>query len=73
MLNLKDVRKGSDCVVTWVVGIWADALRKTYDVHENDRVRVLENDGRGLIIAVHDKRLALSRELAASVKVAVSV
>lgn len=70
MLNLRDMKTGTDCIVTWVVGIWADALRKKYDVHENDWIHVVENDGRGMIITVHDKRLALSGEIAGSVKVA---
>ena len=70
MLNLMDMKPGSSCSVTWITGFWAGVLRKKFDLNENDRVDVLDNAGNGgVIIAVHDRRLAISGDLACSVKV----
>lgn len=70
MLNLREIQSGSSCIVTWITGTWAGLLRGSCNLKENDYIRVVSNTGKGgVIICVHERRLALSSDLAFGVKV----
>ncbi len=70
MMNLSDVNSGTKCRITWLTGQCGDALRRTFDMKEDDPMRVLRNYGSGgVVVKSGGCTLAMSSDAAFYVKV----
>ncbi len=73
MLNLRDVRSGEGCTVIWLIGQCGDLLRSAFELHEEDRVKMVSNLGNGgVIIRNGNRTFAMSSDAAFYVKVDLS-
>lgn len=69
MIALNDAETGKDYLVTWIMGRTGSLLRNEFDLKENTLIHVTRHfqDG-GVIISFGDKRLAICKDVAYSVK-----
>lgn len=68
MISLENTKAGQAYRVTWMLGDYADYLKKNWNLSENDVMRVLYNNGRSMIVTFKGRKLALSADVARSVK-----
>jgi hypothetical protein len=68
MISLEKSEAGRSYRVTWMLGEYADYLKKTWNLSENDVMRVLSNNGSAMIVTFKDRKLAMSADVARSVK-----
>ncbi len=68
MISLEKSKAGQSYRVTWLLGDYAEYLKKTWNLSENDIMRVLDNNGRSMIVTFKGRKLALSADVARSVK-----
>lgn len=69
MWNLEDVNSGTDCRIVWLLGETGTWLRQIFHFDEEDMIRVIRNDGEGVIIDHNHHRYAMGNEAAHAVKV----
>ncbi len=69
MLNLMNIDPQHIYRITWLVGGYEDLLRSRFKLAEDQCVRLVQNLGNGVIISLGGRTLALSDEVARSVKV----
>lgn len=68
MTNLTQVNNGQTCRITWLLGRYSDIFRKL-ELHENDMLQMIQNQGRTLLFKHCGKKLAMSADMAVSIKV----
>ncbi len=69
MKSLKDIKKGTACRISWIVGPYASFLRDYFSMNENGYIEVMQNYSGGLIIYYQGKSLAMDYRLANGIKV----
>lgn len=69
MFNLEDVHSGTECQIVWLLGETGTWLKTILHFDEEDTIRVIRNDGEGVIIDHQAHRYALGNEAAHAIKV----
>ncbi len=70
MKNLPDLKSGTNCRVTWVVGEYAQALKNMFDLDVDTKLHILNSDpGGNVIVCYGGHELAISYDVARQVKV----
>ena len=63
MYRLEEVRKGTTCHVTWMLGELASRIRAFAKIEPGSMLRVVQSLGGGWMVVAHEgKRYALSPE-----------
>lgn len=68
MVSLQNAETGQLYRVTWLLGTYAEYLHNEWDLCVDDSLRVLANNGSTLIVRFNGKKLAMSSDIAGSVK-----
>ncbi len=68
MVSLQNAKTGRRYRVTWLLGNYAAYLQNEWNLRVDDRLSVLVNNGSTLIVRFNGRRLALSSDVAGSVK-----
>lgn len=70
MLDLTNIKTGQDCEILWMFGPNARMMREQFHLAENKLLHVVSNFGKGyVIVAMEEKRLAISYDAAKMLKV----
>ena len=69
MVSLKEVRNNHWCRIAWLMGTYADMLRSRFSFREEGAIRVISNDGRSVLVDYGGKKIAMSADVANSLKV----
>ena len=68
MVSLQNAKSGRKYRVTWLLGAYAGYLSRKWNLCVDDRLNVIENNGNTLIVKCHGKTIAMSADVAGSVK-----
>lgn len=68
MTNLTQVSNGQTCRISWLLGQYSEIYRRL-ELHENEVVQMIQNQGRTLLFKHNGRKLAMSADMAASIKV----
>ncbi len=69
MLDLMNMDLQHIYRITWIVGAYGESLRSLFQLAEDQSVRLVQHLGNGVIVSLGGRTLALSDEVARSVKV----
>ena len=68
MVSLQNAKSGRKYRVAWLLGAYAGFLSRQWNLCVDDRLNVIENNGSTLIVKCHGKTIAMSADVAGSVK-----